>query len=355
MNFIRSTFVFVFVALNCGVGLALLLGAFAQYLSPVVFPVLSIAGLGFPFFAVANLLFLFFWLVVRPKYALIPVAFFLIGIDAVLTYSPFGSSQEAADGKVIRVLTYNTMGMQSKKDDNGKKVIPSLEFIKRSKADIVCLQEFPYVNQHIVRELRPVYPYVRIVTLKSDTKVACFSKTPILSGKRIDMISPGNGAGLFYVKKDQKKIPVIVAHLESNKLNRNDKKMYESILEDPKHQFTEQGSKHLLSKLASAASLRGPQADIIAKQVETINSPYTIVCGDFNDIPLSYTHRVIADGLQDTYREAAFGPGSTYHAHFMYFRIDHILAGQGYRILNCQIESEIDASDHYPYWCELEF
>ena len=355
MKVIRNTLGLIFVVLNLLVGAALLGGAYAQYLSPVLSPILSIAGLGFPVFALLNLLFFFFWLIVHPKYALIPVVLFLLGIDSVLTYCPMGFSSEPKGGTVMKVLTYNTMGMPVRKGSKDQKDIPAVDFIKQSEADIVCLQEFPAYHKEIVRQMKSVYPYVKIVTFKSGMEVACFSKTPVLSGERIDMISPGNGAGLFYVKKDDKRIPVIVVHLESNKLSGNDKEIYETILQDPQNRFVKSGSKHLLFKLADAAALRGPQAKIIAERIKKINSPYTIVCGDFNDVPLSYTHRVISEGLQDTYREAAFGPGVTYHEHFMYFRIDHILAGNGYRVLDCKIENKVDASDHYPYWCTLEF
>lgn len=355
MNVIKSTVGFIFLVLNLLVGGGLLLAAYGQYLSPVLSPVLSISGLSFPFFVVFNLLFLFFWLFTRPKFAVLPVLLFLCCIDPLLTYCPLGFGDDSQGGTKLKVLTYNVMGMPSITDESGKKVTPALEYIRKSGADIVCLQEFPASHKDLVKQLKPVYPYARVVTFKSGMEVACFSKTPILSGERIDVISPGNGSGLFYVKKDDKKIPVIVNHLESNKLSGDDKEIYEAILEDPKNRFNKSGSKHLLFKLADAASLRGPQAKVIASRIQEINSPYLVVCGDFNDVALSYTHRVIAEGLKDTYREAAFGPGITYHEHFMYFRIDHILVGQGYRVLDCQIDNSTDASDHYPYWCELEF
>lgn len=354
MNIIKNTFSFIFLVLNLIVGVFLLMAAFGQYLSPVSSPILSIAGLAFPAVVVLNLLFFFFWVLFRPKFALLPALLLLCTIDAHLTYCPIGLGEDATGGTKLKVMTYNVMGMPSEQGTKGKIVYPAVEYIKKSGADIVCLQEFPASHDELVRQLKPVYPYIKVVAFKSGMEVACLSKTRILSGERVDMISPGNGAGLFYVKYGEKKIPLIINHLESNKLSGNDKEIYESILEDPKNRFVKSGSKHLLFKLADAASLRGPQAKIISSLVKKLDNPHTIVCGDFNDTSLSYTHRVIADGLQDTYREAAFGPGATYHAHFMYVRIDHILVGQGYRVLNCKIDNTIDASDHYPYWCELE-
>ena len=354
MNYIKSTFGFVFIVLNLIVGLGLLIGAYGQYLSPVMSPVLSIAGLGFPFFVVLNLVFLLFWLLVRSKYALLPFVLFVLAGDALLTYSPLGFSSSPKGGKVLKVLTYNVMGMNADNKSKKTKVYPTLEYIKKSGADIVCLQEFPADHQEIIRQAKSIYPYIKVVTFHAGLEVACFSKTPILSSETIDMISPGNGSAVFYVEVDNHKIPVIVNHLESNKLSGNDKEIYEALLGDPQGRLTKSGNKHLLFKLADAASLRGPQAKVIAKKIKDLNNPRIIVCGDFNDTPLSYTHRVIGEGLQDTYREAGFGPAMTYHEHFMYFRIDHILVGQSYRVLKCKIDNDIKASDHYPYWCEIE-
>lgn len=354
MKIIRNTFGFIFLVLNLLVGVGLLLSAYAQYLSPVLSPVLSVAGLSFPFFAVFNLVFLLVWLFIRPKFIVLPLLLFLSSIDPLLTYCPMSTSREPADGKVLKVLTYNTMGMPSEKNDKGITTTPAVEYIKKSGADIVCLQEFPAEHNAIIKQLKHTYPFNKVVTFHSSLKVACFSKTPILSGESIDLISPGNGSALFYVKVDGKKVPVIINHLESNKLSGNDKEIYETLLEDPQNRFVKSGSKHLLFKLADAAALRGPQAKTIAQRIKKINSPYIIVCGDFNDTPLSYTHRVIGEGLQDTYREVSFGPDMTYHSHFMYFRIDHMFVGKGYKVLDCEVDKSILASDHYPYWCTIE-
>lgn len=357
MNYIKSTFGFIFIVLNLLVGIGLLAGAYGQYFSPVVSPVLSIAGLGFPAFVALNVIFVVFWLVVRPRYVWLPIILFILVGDAMMTYCPIRFGHSPKDGKVLKVLTYNTEGVSSKKDAEGKTVYPVIEYVKESGADIVCLQEFPHANnEEILRQAKSVYPYAKLVNLhdRYSLQVACLSKTPILSCKRIDLISTGNGAALFQVKVGDQQIPVIVNHLESNKLSGDDKAIYESILEDPQERFLKSGNKHLLYKLADAAALRGPQAKAISHKIQEINDPRIIVCGDFNDIALSYTHRVIREGLQDTYRKAGFGPGVTYNQHFMYFRIDHILVGKDYRVLKCKIDRSISASDHYPYWCEIE-
>lgn len=355
MKIFRNTIGLICILLNLLVGIGLLISAYGQYLSPEFSPYLSIAGLGFSFFVITNLFFLVFWLLTHARYAWLPVILFLLVGDALLTYSPLGYTRSPKGKNVLKVLTYNVMSMPSVKNEKGIKKYPILEYIKKSDADIVCLQEFPVENKEIIRLIKPVYPYIKTVSFHSGTAIACMSKKPILSSKKINIVSPGNGSVVFYVKVDNHKIPVIANHLESNKLNSTDKEIYESLLEHPKSNIANSENKHLIHKLADAAALRGPQADVIAEKIKEIDSPFVIVCGDFNDIPNSYTRRVIGEGLQDTYRKAGFGPANTYHKNYMYFRIDHILVGKGYRVLECKIDNKINISDHYPYWSKIEF
>lgn len=351
---VRQIFLVLLLGINLLIGTGLLMGAYGQYVSPLTFPYISVAGLAFPIFLWLNVLCLIGWLVLKKKYALLSLAFIVLSGDAVLTYFPLSFAQEPTGGPVLKVLTYNVEWMPTKTDKQGKTVNPILDYIKNSGADIVCMQEFPLSNDKIIKQLKSVYPYSNVLSVKNGLGVACLSKHRIISSKNIKIESSGNGAGLYYIKYGKKKLPLIIAHLESNKLNDNDKKFYESMLSDPKHNIRPHDSKHLIGKLVDAAVMRAAQADIIVEKIKSLNDPLMLVCGDFNDVALSYSHRVIAENLQDVYRESYFGPRATYNQHYMFFRIDHILAGKGYRVLRSKVDRSIDASDHYPFWCELE-
>ena len=351
---IRLSFLLFLLGVNLLVGVGLLLGAYGQYFSPLAYPYISVAGLAFPIFLFLNLLCLISWLFIKKRYAWVSVAFLLLTGDAFFTYFPFSTQSEVKDGNVLKVLTYNVELMRCQTDKKGKHVNPIVDYLNDSKADIVCLQEFPVSYEHIKKGLKSTYPYSKILLSENGLGLACFSKHRILSGKKIEMDSPGNGAGFFKVQFGKKEIPLIIVHLESNKLNDDDKKLYEGILADPQHNIRPNKGKHLARKLIDAAVMRATQAEIVADRVKKADSPYFLVCGDFNDVSLSYSHHVIAKELQDVYRETSFGPGVTYNEHYMFFRIDHILVGKGYRVLNSKIDRFIDASDHYPFWCELE-
>ncbi len=110
----------------------------------------------------------------------------------------------------------------------------------------------------------------------------------------------------------------------------------------------------MIRKLADAVCVRAVQADSVANVIHRNRTDYMIVCGDFNDSPVSYTHRVVGKGLVDAYAEAGFGPGFSYNQSMLYFRIDHLLVSEKFRVLKCDVDRSIQASDHYPVWCVLE-
>ena len=91
----------------------------------------------------------------------------------------------------------------------------------------------------------------------------------------------------------------------------------------------------LIRKLAEASAIRAPQADSIAQEIAASRYPYIIVCGDFNDTPISYAHRVIEKGLNDAFTKSGRGLGISYNQNKFYFRIDNILASKNLKPYNC--------------------
>lgn len=69
----------------------------------------------------------------------------------------------------------------------------------------------------------------------------------------------------------------------------------------------------LIGKLAEASAIRAVQADSIARLVASYKGGGIIVCGDFNDSPISYTHRVVGEGLNDAFVESGNGFGISYN------------------------------------------
>ncbi len=149
-------------------------------------------------------------------------------------------------------------------------------------------------------------------------------------------------------------LTLIGCHLESNKLTAEDKAVYTDMLKDPEKEKVKSGMRLLVSKLAEATALRAPQADAVAAEVAAARYRPLIVCGDFNDSPISYTHRTISQGLKDAFVESGSGFGISYNQNHFYFRIDNILASPELKSYRCEVDRHIDASDHYPIACWLK-
>lgn len=356
MNILGHSVRFLALLLNGAVGIGLLFCTYSTYLSPAAHPVLACAGLFFPFFLIANLLLLGFWLLVKRIYIVLPLLFLAVCWSAVQAYLPLNITGEDPfeQGDTIRLLTYNTMGMSAEKGPEGKTVNPIVDYVQQRNADIVCLQEFPVYNRSVRKQLAKTYPYIKTLLLSGKNGLACLSKYPILSVRRIPYASAHNGSMRLRLKVGKDTLTVLCNHLESNKLNVKDKEMYQDLLHAPDKQKMEKEGRHLLHKLSDAVAIRAAQVDTLARLIQREDARYQIVCGDLNDSPVSYTHRVLSAHLQDAYVKAGFGPGFSYNRDLIYFRIDHVFVSSSFKVLDCRVDRSISTSDHYPVWCLLE-
>ncbi len=141
-------------------------------------------------------------------------------------------------------------------------------------------------------------------------------------------------------------------HLESYKLGKEERQFMKEISEGLKSDNCSDGIKNLTSRLINANKNRAYQGGRIHKLIQSC--PYkVIVCGDFNDTPLSYTYRKIKQGLNDSFSEKGLGLGNTYIGEFPSFRIDYILHSPEFETIN-YTKPDIKLSDHYPIMSKLK-
>lgn len=111
----------------------------------------------------------------------------------------------------------------------------------------------------VERELK-AYPYHRINTVGSGkghtNKIACYSKFPILSSRILDYPSEYNGSVLYEIKIGEDTVTLINNHLESNKLTKADKVVYEDMLKSPEKEKVKSGARLLIRKLAEASAIQ---------------------------------------------------------------------------------------------------
>ncbi|HRF92672.1 endonuclease/exonuclease/phosphatase family protein [Bacteroides graminisolvens] len=351
---------YLILAINLLFIALLWLSAYSPHITPDVHPIESCLGLTFPIFILVNCCFLFFWLIVKYKFAILPLVGFLFCYPQIRTYMPINFQSDSIPPKSIKLLSYNVMGFNGLRLEEGENKI--LNYLKDSEADIICLQEYnattdrSLLTQRMIDRALKEYKYKNILNVgekSSSNKIACYSKYPILSSRVLHYESSYNGSVNYEIKIDQDTVTLINNHLESNKLTKEDKVIYEEMIKSPEADKVKNGLRQLIKKLAEASAIRAPQARAIEEEINSSQHKYVIVCGDFNDTPISYVHRIIARNLNDAFTESGRGFGVSYNQNKFFFRIDNILLSKNLKAYNCTVDRSIKESDHYPIWCYI--
>jgi endonuclease/exonuclease/phosphatase family metal-dependent hydrolase len=96
---------------------------------------------------------------------------------------------------------------------------------------------------------------------------------------------------------------------------------------------------------------RSQQVDRIIGHIN--ETPHrTIICGDFNDTPMSYTYHTLAKNRKDTFKEAGKGFGATFVPMWPLLRIDYLLVPEDSQCITHTIHRS-GLSDHYPVSAEI--
>lgn len=356
MKQLRRLVATVLLVVNIIVVCLLLFAAYSPNLNPETHPLRACMGLTFPIFLVMNLCFFCFWLIFRFRFALLPFAGFLLCAPQIRTYFPINFRTSNVPQETFKMLSYNVMGFGDLTKIEGKN--PVLTYLQGSEADIICLQEYvvsanqKYVTKEDIERALLAYPYKHIRYIGGNG-VACYSKYPIVSASPVHYASQNNGSVVYEIAMGSDTLTLINNHLESNKLTALDKKVYEEMIEAPEAEKMKHGIKYLVQKLGNAQQIRAVQARAVAQAVEKARYPNVIVCGDFNDSPISYTHKTISKNLRDAFISSGRGLGISYNQNKFYFRIDNILVSKNLKTYNCTVDRSIKHSDHYPIWCYI--
>ncbi|MCI6618855.1 MAG: endonuclease/exonuclease/phosphatase family protein [Prevotella sp.] len=345
---------------NVATILILLLVGMAGFVNPVGHPRLSVMGLLFPVLLLFNFAFLVFWLVFKPKGALIPVLGFIVAYSPIRSYMPLNVRHEVPDS-ALKVISYNVENFGAvpgqPQPDSPNEIV---RYLADSHADLICLQEAGglHVKQEIDSVMGAVYPYRHIqLNDGNNNMLRLYSKFPIMSAERIPYPSAGNLSVAYQLNVNHQIVLVINNHLESNLLDVEDKAGFKDLVKGKLDENRARAeSTRLIDKLGAAAVRRAPQAEAVAEYIRRHRGMATIVCGDFNDSPLSYSCRTIGKGLTDCYRESGNGPGHSYHRSGMYVRIDHLYCSRDWKPYRCFVDSKIKLSDHYPIvgWLKMQ-
>jgi len=347
------------LALNIMLGAGLVVSAYSGCESPIDTPILGVVVLTFPAWLAAVAAILVADIIWWRKTSLVAIAALAAAWPMVWNTCPLNIGAGIENGtkpeRIFTLLTYNVCNL---KDATGKypgDVNPTISYILRTDADIVCLQELKMLEQlpekHIGKaqldSLHERYPYI----LLSGYAMAVLSKHP-LTNLHLDVTSrePGNYCDVAGVVAEIEghRLAIFSVHLQSYSLSKDDKATYRDLTRLRTDEDLHEIRNTLLYKLELAAMHRAKQAAMLGRYVDYYGGENVIVCGDFNDVPGCYTLRTLAEhGLREVWPAVGFGPTYTYNDNRFYFRIDHVLWRGELRPAGIN-RGNVRYSDHYP-------
>ena len=337
----------IFLGANVCTILLMWLAVISTFVSPSLHPTLSLLGLFFPIFVAVDIAFIFFWLIFRFYLVWVPLVGLMVVASYAMDYCPINTKKYLSDSAIC-VVTYNVGG--AKNDEDRQEVV---RFLAEKSADIVCLQEM-YGGLSEMSEFQHLVDSMHYHKVEGTGKLI-LTRFPILGDTlHIEYPTRKNSSMACWIQCQGDELLLVSNHLESNALSDSDKTEYKNMILDPEQERVEQGSRVLLRKLRDAAYYRGAQTDTLCALIDKYEGKSILLCGDFNDTPISYTYQKLAKRLDCAFRRIGRGVGFTYRQSGIYVRIDHIFASSDWQSIKCYVDEGITASDHFPVVAYLQ-
>ena len=324
-------------------------------------------GLGYPIIVLVNCFILIVWTIARSRWAIYSLFIILLGGKLHFRTLSFTISKDTTKNTELKVISYNVrlFDVYNPNLESGLETRNQIfQFLRNEKPDVVCFQEFYSQDKPTRFETMDslfqvmgtkIYhqrsAYKRIA--RQNFGIAMFSKYPMIA--KGDVMFETQGSQDFNyciyadIIKDQDTFRIYDVHLQSIKLQSD---YYSAQTNDPTSNLTQESAIRLIyRKLQTAYVKRADQARRVVNHIKT--SPYpTIVCGDFNDTPMSYTYNQFDRVLTDAFRNTSNGIGVTYVGKMPAGRIDYIFHSPELTSSNFKIQQEV-LSDHRAISCTI--
>jgi endonuclease/exonuclease/phosphatase family metal-dependent hydrolase len=360
-----------FITLNLLVILFYLLACLVPFLDGSRHWVIALLGLVFPLLFFILFAFLIYWMLRRSKWTFLCLATLLLGWQQLSVAFNLFSNKKFNTAKApenLRVLTWNLSSWgESNRSDRKDNMDSMVNVIKNANADVLCFQEYLYCKDKIYRDsIIPAfresgYQYGYFAKVRYSgrlykttllTAVVIMSKYPIIDSAKFYYSEDHFAEPLIYadIRINDQVIRFFTTHLQSVSFQSDDYEALHNLKEPVNASVTK--SRMLLWKLRSGYKERTLQAEILHNKIK--ESPYPVMlCGDFNDVPNSYTYFKVKGDLQDAFLKRGWGFGRTFRFLSPTLRIDYILADKKFAIKQ-YTELKFPYSDHYPVVADID-
>jgi len=360
-NRIKTVILIIYI----GIVLIYLLTCLVPFLNPSQFWFIAILGMGFPILLLVVLVCLIICVLLRSKWGFLALCALLISWQQISVLFAFRTGKEFdfnKKEKALRVLTWNVSSWtenhhtEDKVERMGLRNL-MIDAVQMQNADVLCFQEyFDSFAPELYPANIPVFkkmgfnyyyftPVLKMVNEKLQAGLCIFSKYPFVDTSFYRVQNTGNSEGMSIadIQFNGKTIRIINTHLESPRLSKQEYNPLGEVEE----------SRSVAGKIKRAYSFRSAQAEAIRKCIDTSKYP-VIVCGDFNDVPNSYSYFKIKGDLQDAFLKKGSGLGKTFQFISPTLRIDFMLADNRLSIEQFY-KPDYQYSDHYPQVMDVSF
>jgi len=333
----------------------------SQWISPASFWPLAFFGLLFPALIVIQIAFLLFFIVLRSKAIVFPVILILFGWSSIVqSFQVPHPANTESEKNTIKVMTYNVRlfdivswsGLKNQADG-------IFSYLSEEKPDILCIQEFALQDpgkfsiEYIKEKLDFLPETVIEYNYTSQNRkhgLAIFSRFPIIGSGHEHFQDTKNMMLYADLLIANDTIRVYNNHLESIHFDRDEFQWIDTKTDKtriPRDKITE-----IINRMKGAYKKRAIQAGTVRKSIDL--SPYkVVVCGDFNDTPVSYATHKIGNNLYDSFRSGGRWLGITFPNVKAPLRIDYILHSKEFTSSDYEI-GKVKFSDHRPVSCRIE-
>lgn len=360
----------IFVVLNITIAIFFLAGANVKHFDPQQWWFLSLFTLLLPYLLLFLILFFLFWLLIKPAWCLISLIIIGLSFQPIRNIFPLNFSSTFSVNKPlnnIRVMSWNVelFNILHYKDHPEKKQ-EIIDLINEYNPDIACFQEmvagenkkainyFPDIQKAL-----KFSDYLYSYSVKDDFDkyhhfgIIIFSKFPIIR-KQTLVNNPNSYNSTFQfvdILSGKDTFRIFNIHLQSLKFSQTNLNYLDNGTVPSQGNISE--SKNIISKIKMGAIKRASQAIFIKDELN--NSPYpVIVCGDFNDVPVSYAYETIGEGLQNAFVAKGSGISRTFSSISPTLRIDNIFTDKKFKITQfTRIRKSF--SDHFPIVADVKF
>lgn len=320
---------------------ASLLCAISPFINPSTFVWTAFFGLGFWIIFFCNILIFLTLILLKSRWTLlIPIFALTLSIPGFIKSYSFGEGKDV-DAQV-KVMTYNVGVFRDYNDKNRyvndvKKSLAKL--VKDENPDVLCLQESGKWPKNTASEFLKMLGY-KYYSVNRTNGNSYFSKYPLYEVKSFNNETLIKFADIRKVDMKQKgSFYLVNCHFNSFGIS-EDIKDIEDISEKDVY-------KSVIRKLVKGFKPRAKTTEILLEKLPNDKMPI-IICGDFNDTPISYTYNQMTNaGFKDAFLTASKGFGKTYCGKLPLLRIDYFWYNDYIEVVNYKRITQT-TSDHYP-------